>query len=140
MGTTLHRLLPITRMRVPNLLFLLLTACLPAACRPSSGIEIVTPQRGMVLPSGDVTVVWRMVEENPRAGDHVHVFLDRDLPAVGDPIPFGDPQIVHVMGDTTYVFRDVEPGPHRVTVVVGDAAHQTRGGVARASVPFRVRP
>ena len=65
------------------------------------------------------------------------MFLDRDLPAVGDPIPLADPRIVHLSGVTTYTFRAVEPGVHRVTVVLGDSAHRTRGGLYRASVPFR---
>ena len=80
---------------------------------------------------------WRLVGARPAPGDHYHVFLDRDLPAVGDPIPLDDPQIVHLSGETTYTFRAVEPGAHRVTVVLGDAAHQTRGGLYRASTPFR---
>jgi hypothetical protein len=78
--------------------------------------------------------------EGPTApGDHFHVFLDRDLPAVGDPIPLGDPNIVHVMSHTAVRFHDLAPGPHRVTVVLGDASHRARGGLYRASVPFRVR-
>lgn len=109
-------------------------------CRPSPRLEIVAPERGVVLAGSEVTVAWRMIGVASLPGDHVHVFLDRDLPAVGDPIPFGDPRIVHVMGDSVTTFRDVEPGPHRVTVVLGDASHRTRGGLYRASVPFRVRP
>lgn len=140
MGTALRCLVPITPNRVPALLLVLLSAGLLATCEPSPRIEIVTPRRGTVLATGELTVVWRMVGEDVRGGDHYHVFLDRDLPAVGDPIPLDDPHIVHVMGDTTHVFPDVDPGPHRVTVVLGDASHRARGGIYRASVPFRVRP
>jgi hypothetical protein len=91
-----------------------------------------------VLPPGELVVAWRAAGEGVPPGDHYHVFLDRDLPAVGDPIPMDDPRIVHVMGDTTFTFHDVGPGPHRVTVVLGDATHRARGGLYRASVPFRV--
>jgi hypothetical protein len=80
-----------------------------------------------------------MVGGSTLSGDHYHVFLDRDLPAVGDPIPIGDPKVAHVMGDTVVTFRDVGPGSHRVTVILGDASHRPRGGLLRASVPFRVR-
>jgi hypothetical protein len=44
-----------------------------------------------------------------------------------------------VMGDTVVTFRDVGSGSHRVTVVLGDASHRARGGLLRASIPFRVR-
>ena len=121
---------------------LLLALCLSwcVTCRPSPHLQIVEPRRGTVMSQGDVTVVWRMVGDVPLlAGDHYHVFLDRDLPALGDPIPQDDPRIAHVMGDTVVTFHDVEPGPHRVTVVLGDASHRARGGLYRASVPFRVR-
>lgn len=109
-------------------------------CTPDARIEIVTPRRGSVLPSGDLTVAWRAVGQGALPGDHYHVFLDRDLPAVGDPIPLDDPQIVHVMNATATTFRGVTPGPHRVTVVLGDVTHRARGGLYRASIPFRVRP
>lgn len=81
---------------------------------------------------------WRLVGTVQPAGTHFHAFLDRDLPAVGEPIPLDDPRIVH-LGGSTFTFRDVEPGVHRVTVVLGDAAHRARGGLYRASVPFRTR-
>lgn len=109
-------------------------------CDTGPRLEIVSPARGTVIAGSKVTVAWRMVDDPSLPGDHYHVFLDRDLPAVGDPIPLDDPNIVHVMNDTTYVFHDVKPGSHRVTVVLGDASHRARGGIHRASVPFRVRP
>ena len=135
-----YHVVPTMQSPVPARLLLALCMACCLACRPSPRLEIVEPRRGTVSSEGDVTVVWRMVGDAPLlAGDHYHVFLDRDLPAVGDPIPQGDPRIAHVMGDTVITFHDVEPGPHRVTVVLGDASHRTRGGLYRASVPFRVR-
>ncbi len=131
-------LLPGTKKRVPGWPLISLTAALIFTCGAPPRIDIVTPRRGDVLTPGDVRIVWRPPSGALRTGDHYHVFLDRDLPAVGEPIPFGDPRVVHVMGDTSLVFHDVEPGPHRVTVVLGDASHRVRGGLFRASVPFRV--
>lgn len=95
--------------------------------------------RGRVVEGPDVTVRWRLPgAEKAISGDHVHVFLDRDLPPVGEPVPRDDPRIAHVVGDSTFTFQGVEPGPHRVTVVVGDSAHRIRRGFERASTPFRV--
>jgi uncharacterized protein DUF4399 len=135
-----QRLVPARRRRVPAFGALLLCLWIAPGCRPSPRLEIVEPRRGTVLNSEEVTVVWRLVGTEPAAGDHYHVFLDRDLPAAGDPIPMGDPGVVHVVGRTTHTFHDLAPGPHRLTVVLGDAAHRARGGLFRASVPFRVAP
>lgn len=121
---------------------MLLPALLAAAssCKPVPRIEILSPRRGEVVAGDQVTVRWRLVGADQPAGSHYHVFLDRDLPAAGEPIPFGDPWIVHLAGDeTTFTFRGVEPGVHRVTVVLGDAAHRSRSGIYRASVPFRTQ-
>lgn len=132
-------MLPGARYRVPRgALAALVIALWATACEAPPRIELLSPRRGSVLPPGDLVVTWRTAGEGVLPGDHYHVFLDRDLPAVGDPIPMDDPRIVHVMGDTTFTFRDVGPGPHRVTVVLGDATHRARGGLYRASVPFRV--
>lgn len=136
-------MIPYTRKKV---LFLALAACatLAGACGPSPGLTILEPERGAVLAGPDVTVRWRVDPgaaadtTASRAGDHAHVLLDRDLPAVGEPIPTGDPAIVHVRGQASHTFRGVGSGPHRVTVVLGDAAHRARGGFYRASTPFRV--
>jgi hypothetical protein len=130
---------PAALRRVPALLLGLGLAGLAMHCEPAQRLDVVTPRRGEVVSGRIVTVTWRSAPRGSSAGDHYHVLLDRDLPAVGEPIPFDDPRIVHVVGDTTTAFRGVEPGIHRVTVVIGDASHRARGGLYRASVPFRTR-
>lgn len=132
-------LIPATEKVVPTRALLLLLALFTPSCDRGPRLEIVTPRRGEVLTSRDVAVAWRLVGALPSTGDHYHVFLDRDLPAVGEPIPLHDDGIAHVFGDTTFTFREVNPGAHRVTVVLGDAGHRARGGLYRASVPFRTR-
>lgn len=110
-----------------------------ASCGPASDLKIVEPTRGRVVAGPDVTVRWRLRGTGDAASEsRVHVLLDRDLPPAGEPIPRDDPRIAHVVGDSTYTFEGVEPGPHRVTVVVGDSTGRIRRGFDRASVPFRV--
>jgi hypothetical protein len=137
---TAYHILHATPHRVPRpILLIMVLAVLATNCEPATRLDIVSPRRGEVVAGRAVTVVWRPVQEESAARDHYHVLLDRDLPALGEPIPLDDPRVVHLMGVTMYTFTDVEPGIHRVTIVMGDATHRARGGLYRASVPFRTR-
>ena len=102
-----------------------------AIAAPIPSMEIVTPQDGdtvagpavmarlpahdfVVVPAGDTT---------PNSG-HFHLFLDRDVSAVGEPIPAEPGQIIHLgTGADSLNLEVVAPGAHRLIGVVGDAAH-----------------
>ncbi len=58
----------------------------------------------------------------PGTGHH-HLFIDRDITAVGEPIPTGD-GVVHLGGaQTEYVFENLAPGNHAIVAVLGDYLH-----------------
>lgn len=57
-----------------------------------------------------------------RGGQHLHLLVDKELPAPGTPIPQGDPSIIHTPDLSTDV-ANLTPGEHVIWVVVGDAAH-----------------
>ena len=71
---------------------------------------------------------------------HVHYLLDVDpapwLDGKRD-IPTGDPNIVH-SASTSNVFKNVKPGPHKVTVILTNADHIAVQPPVAPSVSFTV--
>jgi hypothetical protein len=53
---------------------------------------------------------------------HLHLFVDRSPTAAGQPIPAGDPNIIHT-AETTVAVPDLGPGEHTIWVVAGDGVH-----------------
>ena len=98
---------------------------------PTPSMEIVTPQDGDTVPGPAVMarlsardfVVVPAGDTTPNSG-HFHLFLDRDVSAVGEPIPAEPGQIIHLgTGADSLNLEVVAPGAHRLIGVVGDAAH-----------------
>ena len=59
------------------------------------------------------------------ASGHYHVFIDRDPPPPGAPIP-KEPGIVHT-ADGHVTLSGLAVGPHHIAVVLGDGAHRRLG-------------
>ena len=100
---------------------------------PEAGhaLTIVEPEPGTTVDGNVVTIVPEVsgVEIAPpdpadtsgRTG-HYHVFVDRDPTPVGEPIPTGEPDILHTAADPI-VLPGLSVGEHRLVVTVGDNSH-----------------
>jgi len=70
---------------------------------------------------------------------HHHLFIDRGITPVADPMPT-EPGIVHLgAAQTEYLLEGLAPGPHTVIDVLGDFQHVRVAGVAPDTVRFTVR-
>lgn len=82
-----------------------------------------------------LTLETRNVEIRPAGTDepgtgHHHLFVDRDLTPVGEPIPT-EQGIIHLgLAQTEYVFENLAPGEHTIVAVLGDYQHVRLGNVA----------
>lgn len=71
--------------------------------------------------------------DEPGTGHH-HLFIDRDISPVGEPIPTGE-GIVHLgMGQTELLLEDLDAGDHTIIAVVGDYQHVRLANVATDTV------
>jgi hypothetical protein len=122
-------------------------AAAPAATAASGGVTITSPTEGATTGK-DVTVTMRAEGVTIAKADggkvegvgHYHLFLDT-IPASDTlPIPAGNSKIVHIgTGDSTYTFKNLPAGPHRLIAVIGYGNHaplQAR----RDTVNFTVKP
>ena len=73
------------------------------------------------VPEGTVT------ETRPDLGHH-HVAIDADCLAAGTPIPRAAPW-VHFGDGKNIIDMQLPPGPHRLTLQIGDDLHQTIEGL-----------
>ncbi len=100
-------------------------------CMDDPVVRIVDPAAGKVADTGDVRFVIAMSglpatsRGNGAGGDpHHHLFLDRDVTPLDEPIPFGNRDIIHLRpGQTELRVPGIDRGEHRVIVVVTDDAH-----------------
>lgn len=76
------------------------------------------------LRSSGVKIVAADGSAAPGRG-HFHIFIDKQPPASGAPIPKG-PGIIHTP-DTTVVVPGLTAGYHTIAVVIGDGAHRRMG-------------
>ena len=76
------------------------------------------------LAANGVGIVAADGDTSGRTG-HYHVFIDRDPPPPGTPIP-KEPGIVHT-ADSHVTIPGLATGTHRVIVVLGDGAHHRLG-------------
>jgi len=116
-----------------------------AAVMPS--VEITQPADGETVQGPGVTVhlvahgfeVVPAGNTTPHSG-HIHLFLDRDLGPMDQPIGNEPGHIVH-MGDgsSDYVFDSVAPGTHRLIALVGDSIHMPVQPPIADTVSFTVR-
>lgn len=88
------------------------------------------------LGAGGVSVVPAGTDQ-PNSGHH-HLFIDRDVSPVGEPIPT-EAGIVHLgLAQTSHVLEGLQPGEHTVIAVLGDFQHVRVGTVATDTVRFTV--
>ncbi len=123
------------------------TPGMPSATAAAPGVEITEPADGdtitgpqvqvhlvahgfSVVPAGDAT---------PNSG-HLHLFLDRDIGPMGEPISKEPGHIIHLGdGSSDYVFDSVAPGTHRLIALVGDSIHVPVQPPIADTVSFTVR-
>ena len=109
---------------------------------PDDGAEIAAADTagadvGVRLSAGGVTIAPASVHEPGTA--HHHLFLDLDPTPMGEKIPAGRTGIIHLgKGDSAFVFRDVEPGAHRIIAILADSAHVPIEPAAADTVRFMV--
>ena len=122
------------------------TAAAPAAAT-AAGVTITSPAKGATT-GRDVTVTLRSEGVRIAKADgarvegvgHYHLFLDTAPTADSIPIPPNTSKIVHIgTGDSTYTFKGVPAGPHRIIAVIGYGNHAPMAG-RRDTVDFTVKP
>jgi len=122
------------------------TAAAPAATT-AAAVTIISPVDGATT-GRDVTVTLRSEGVKIAKADgarvegvgHYHLFLDTPPTADSLPIPPNSSKIVHIgTGDSTYTFKGVPAGPHRIIAVIGYGNHAPMAG-RRDTVDFTVKP
>ncbi|MDQ4076844.1 MAG: DUF4399 domain-containing protein [Chloroflexota bacterium] len=120
-----------------------LTATTTLAQEPT--LNITTPEAGATVEA-PVTVSWTAegvtirpaAEATAMEEGHFHVFVDREPQLQeGEPIPTGDPQIIHTAA-TSAELADLAAGEHTVTVVLGFSDHTPWQPTVMDSVTFTV--
>ncbi len=86
-----------------------------------------------------VTLAPAASDHSFKAGTHghLHVLVDREPPAAGQPIPSGDPDVVHT-ADEHVLLPKLSPGSHTVWVVLGYADHTPFDPAVADRVTFTV--
>lgn len=122
------------------------TAAAPAAAA-AAAVTIVSPAEGATT-GRDVTVTLRSEGVRIAKADgarvegvgHYHLFLDTVPTTDSVVIPPNTSKIVHIgTGDSTYTFKGVPAGPHRIIAVIGYGNHVPMAG-RRDTVDFTVKP
>ena len=143
-----------------NALLLTLVAITPAmACKGNAdrssdtagaaraAVTITSPTEGATTGK-DVTVALRSEGVTIAKTDgkkvegvgHYHLFLDTAPTPDNTPIPPTTSTIVHLgTGDSTFTFKGLPAGPHRIIAVIGYGDHSPMPG-RRDSVDFTVKP
>jgi hypothetical protein len=127
-------------------------AAAPAAAAPAPApamptVVIVKPAEGdstghdvtVQLSSKNVTIAKADAAKVEGTG-HYHLFLDT-IPTMDTlPIPPTTKQIVHIgTGDSTYTFKGVAAGPHRIIAVIGYGNHVPMATSVQDTVNFVVK-
>lgn len=138
-------------MRPGAILALGLSAGLACAERPAATVTIVTPPDGATITGDSVRVELSAsgvqvvpADGKPTAGRaHHHVFLDADVTPAGQPIPKDTelPGVKHLgTGVSTWTFKNVGPGRHRIIAVLARGDHIPLDPWATDTVFVTVRP
>src|SRR5262245_57421813 len=98
---------------------------------PGSNVLIVLSNENIQLaPAGDTT---------PGTG-HFHLFVNLDVTPAGQPIPAGNPGIIHLgKAQTSYELTNRAPCAYTVISILGDLAHRFIEPQVTDTVRFRVR-
>lgn len=113
-----------------------------AIVEPAHGAEVAVADTAgadvqVRLTAAGITIAPASVREPGTA--HHHLFLDLDPTPPGEKIPAGKTGIIHLgKGDSTFVFRGVEPGAHRIIAILADSAHVPLEPAAADTVRFTV--
>jgi len=118
----------------------------PPAEAPAPSVTITEPASGAVIEGSSVTIVLAVegieiapVAEGRMETAHHHLFLDKDLTPLGEPIPADDPQIVHKGdGSSQHTFEGLAPGEHRVIAVLANPVHIPFEPLAADTVTFTI--
>jgi hypothetical protein len=118
-----------------------------AAASPPASVMIMTPGKGattgadvtVTLMAHGVTIAKADGAKVPGVG-HYHLFLDTIPTPDNAPIPPTSAKIVHIgSGDSSYTFKALKPGEHRLIAVLGFGDHTPMPG-GRDTVTFTVKP
>ncbi len=110
-------------------------------------VGITEPTAGSTYAGGSVRVVLvaEGIEIAPaaaaRAGTaHHHLFVDRDVTPIDQPIPTGDSLIIHLGGgESEYTLTGLSAGRHRLIAVLANPAHVPLDPLVADTVEFEVR-
>ena len=117
-----------------------------AATPVQGAVTIISPSKGATTGT-DVLVTLRATGVTIAKADgkkvegvgHYHLFLDTIPTADNVPIPPTSAKIVHIgTGDSTFTFRALAPGQHRIIAVIGYGDH-TPMAAGRDTVTFTVK-
>ena len=126
-------------------------AAAPSPSAPATparvAVMITSPAKGATAGK-DVTVTLRSEGVTISKADgkkvegvgHYHIFLDTAPSADNVPIPPTTAKIIHIgSGDSTFTFKNLPAGQHRIIAVLGYGDH-TPMPAGRDTVTFTVRP
>jgi hypothetical protein len=122
------------------------TAATTAPVTQSAGVKITSPESGATtgadvavkLHAEGVTIAKADGKKVEGVG-HYHLFLDTVPTPENVPIPPTSSKIVHIgTGDSTYTFKGLAAGPHKIIAVIGYGDHSPMP-VRRDSVSFTVK-
>ncbi|HSG82373.1 MAG TPA: DUF4399 domain-containing protein [Gemmatimonadota bacterium] len=114
---------------LPILVFAALTAC---SAETGASVRIEQPLDGALITADSVRIVLAASGIEIAQADgldtpgraHHHVFLDADLSAADQPIPAGQPGIVHLgTGVSEVTLTGLTPGRHRLIAVLALGNH-----------------
>lgn len=122
--------------RIPGLVvaMVMVAACAKkedAAKSEAVSVSITSPTEGDTITGSAVHItlgssgieIAPAAEARPETAHH-HLYLDVDFPQVENPIPMGQPGIVHLgQAQKEYHWENVAPGPHRIIAVLADPGH-----------------
>ena len=119
----------------------------PTPATPTAAVIITSPAKGATTGK-DVTVTLRSQGVTIAKADgkkvegvgHHHLFLDTIPTPDNAVIPPNTRKIVHIgTGDSTYTFKGLAAGPHRIIAVIGYGDHTPMLGKTD-TVDFTVQP
>ena len=117
-----------------------------AATPAPGGVTITSPAKGattgtdvrVTLHATGVTIAKADGKKVENVG-HYHLFLDTIPTADNVPIPPTSAKIIHIgTGDSTFTFKALAPGQHRIIAVIGYGDHSPMP-VGRDTVTFTVK-
>ena len=137
------------RALIPLALFATLSLSVACGGSPAGRVFFVAPQDGATVKSPvklefgienyELAAVPKEAVTEARAGmGHHHVGVDTDCLPPGTPIPKAAPW-VHFGDAKTSIDMQLPPGPHKLTLELGDDLHRTVAGMC-STISVTVEP